>query len=120
MFHKQRVWTVAAVESPEELAHKLTEHTWCCCNGFELGGYWFLNDATGGDGAQEYAVVKKVGRDGRPWQIESVTFSWCEFDRALQIICEVLSGAYDDVDWAKPVIVHVQTPEEHGTCGHCA
>jgi hypothetical protein len=120
MMHKSRHWTIAAVESPEDLARKLTEHTWCCCNGFSLGGYWFLNDATGGDGAQDYAVIKQVGRDGRPWQIESVTFSWFDYDRALQIICEVLAGAHDDQDWAQAVTPRVQTTAEHGRCGHCA
>lgn len=120
MFHRHRIWVVAPAQSPEELARKLTDHTWCCCNAFELGAYWFLNDATGADGAQEYAIVKKAGRDGRPWQIESVTFSWCDYDRALQIIGEVLAGVHDDHDWARPVEARVQTPAEHGRCHHCA
>jgi hypothetical protein len=120
MFHEHRRWTVAPVESPEELARKLTEITWCCCNGFSLGGYLFLNDATCPDGAQEYAIVKQVGRDGRPWQIESVTFSWCDFERALQIICEVTNGADDDHEWAQPVAPAIETPEVHGHCRHCA
>lgn len=120
MMHQSRRWTVAAVESAEDLARKLTEQTWCCCNGFSLAGYWFLNDATGPDGAQEYAIVKQTGPDGRPWQIESVTFSWCNYDRALQLICDLLSGANDNEDWAQPVAPRIQTPGEHGRCGHCA
>ena len=120
MMHKSRTWTVARVESAEELAVKLTEHTWCCCNGFELGDYWFLNDATGGDGAQEYAVVKKVGRDGSPWQIESITFSWCTLDQALRLIQETLRGEHDQHDWARQVNVRIETPEMHGRCNHCA
>lgn len=120
MFHQHRRWTVAPVESPEELAHKLTEHTWCCCNGFSLGGYLFLNDATGPDGAQEYAIVKQAGRDGRAWQIESVTFSWCDFERALQMICEITGGAVDDAPCARPVAPAIDAPEAHGRCRHCA
>jgi hypothetical protein len=119
MFHKRR-WTIAPVGSAEELAEKLSQHTWCGCNGFELGDYWFLNDATGGDGAQEYAVVKKVGRDGNPWQVESITFSWCSYERALELIQTVLKGEQDRADWARPVEPIVESAAEHGRCGHCA
>ncbi len=56
MFHERRVWSVSPVASAEELAKKLTEMIWCCCNAFELGGYLWLNDSTCPDGAQEYAV----------------------------------------------------------------
>jgi hypothetical protein len=120
MLHKNRRWTVASVGTAEELAEKVSQHTWCCCNGFELNGYWFLNDATGGDGAQEYAVVKVLGPDGTPSQIESITFGWCTYDRALQYIQEVLRGDYDKADWARPVNPAVESPEQHGRCGHCA
>lgn len=120
MMHAHRQWVVTPVASPEELAHKLTEHSWCGCNGFNLNGYLFLNDATSPDGAQEYAIVKQVGPDGQPWQVESVTFSWCDFDRALQIICEVTSGAADDHPWARRVAPQLETVEAHGRCRHCA
>lgn len=120
MMHKSRSWTVARVDSAEELAHKLTEHTWCCCNGFELGSYWFLNDSTGADGAQEYAVVKKTGPDGKPWQVESITFGWCHYPRALELIQGVLKGDYDQVDWARPVEVLIESSAQHGRCQHCA
>ena len=46
MLHTSRIWTIADVQTEEELAEKLTEHTWCTCSGFRLGGYLFLNDAT--------------------------------------------------------------------------
>jgi hypothetical protein len=120
MMHKARRWSVVPVASAEELALKLTEHTWCCCNGFELGGYWFLNDATGADGAQEFAAVKKAGPDGNPWQIESITFGWCNYDRALELIQRVLRGEYDRADWARPVAAAIESPEQHGRCAFCA
>jgi hypothetical protein len=79
MMHSKRRWSVVRVSSAEDLARILTETTWCCCCGFELAGYLFLNDATSADGAQEYAVVKR-GADGEAWrQVESITFSWCEY-----------------------------------------
>lgn len=74
MLHSDRVWCVGPVASAEELARKLTTTRWCCCQGLELEGYQFLNYATSADGAQEYAVLKRDGRNGRPVQIESITF----------------------------------------------
>lgn len=61
MLHKRRVWTIAQAESPEWLAAELTACTYCCCNGFRIGGYLFVNDATCADGAQEYAVLRSQG-----------------------------------------------------------
>ncbi len=52
MLHRRRTWCVSPAESTKELARKLTGTAWCCCTGFELGGYWFLNDSTCPDGAQ--------------------------------------------------------------------
>lgn len=59
MMHKNRRWCVANVDSAEELADKLANYSWCCCCGFELDGILWLNDATGVDGAQEYAVADR-------------------------------------------------------------
>jgi hypothetical protein len=120
MFHNDRVWCVTAVASADELARKLTGTTWTCCTAFELGGYLWLNDATSPDGAQEFAVVKKAGPNGPPLQVESITFSWCDFDTALRYIQQTLRGEDDDSDFAREVSPVVQTPAEHGSCRHCA
>lgn len=69
MLHRGRVHTVTEVASAEELAAMLVERSWTLCTGFRHAGLLFLNDSTGPDGAQEYAVV----RNGR--QVESITFS---------------------------------------------
>lgn len=119
MMHKKRRWCVVPVSSAEELARMLTDTTWCCCNGFELAGYLFLNDATCADGAQEYAVIKK-GPGEFSWQVESITFSWTDYHQALTYIRAVIAGSYDDADYAIRVRPIVQTPEQHGRCGHCA
>lgn len=120
MFHSHRVWCVSPVTSPEELAEKLTETTWCCCTGFELAGYLFLNDSTSPDGAQEYAVVKRDGGQGRPVQIESITFGWCDRTKALTYIQDTLAGKYDRSEFRPEVAPTLQTPEQHGRCSHCA
>ena len=99
MFHANRVWTISEVATAQELTEKLTTTTWCCCQGFHLDGLLWLNDATGPDGAQEYAAVKvdhwpQVG-EVHGHQVESVTFSWIETtERALQTIEEITGGRY--------------------------
>jgi len=120
MFHSERRWVVAPVESPEELARMLTEQTWCLCSAFELQGYWFLNDATHEDGAAEFVVVKKQGPDGRCLQVESITMSWCAGAEALDYIRRAIAGEYDDADYASTVAPVIDTPEQHGRCAHCA
>ena len=120
MFHRNRVWCVTSVRSAEELARKLTEITWTCCTAFELGGYLWLNDATSPDGGQEYAAVKKAGPNGRPLQVESITFSWCDYPTALDYVQRTLRGEDDGSDFAREVSPALQTPAEHGRCCHCA
>lgn len=118
MMHDDRVWCVSVVESAEDLARKLTEITWCGCTAFELEGYLWLNDATSPDGAQEFSVVKKRA-DGTFVQIESITFSWCDFDAALRFIKATLAGEDDENDFSRDVHPALESPEEHGRCHHC-
>ena len=120
MFHSKRRWVVAPVESAEELARMLTEQTWCLCNGFELGGYCFLNDATHEDGAAEFAIVKKQGPGDQPLQVESITFTWCDCATALGYIRRTLRGEDDDNDFARQVSPLLEPPEQHGRCPLCA
>lgn len=120
MLHRNRRWCATPVESAEELARKLTEMTWCCCTAFELQGYLWLNDSTSPDGAQEYAVLKKDGPEGKPVQIESITFGWCDEADALQYVRHTLAGKDDRNSFRRPVDPVLETPEEHGRCGHCA
>jgi hypothetical protein len=119
MFHDNRVWCVTRVASPEELAQKLTTVTWCCCTGFALDGYLWLNDATSPDGAQEYAVLKMACGNGKAVQIESITFGWSSEAEALAFIRHTLSGADDQNGFHREVEPRFETPAEH-RCGHCA
>lgn len=115
MLHKTRQWHIAKVETPEELAKKLTEMTWCGCNGFSVVGHdniLFLNDSTSGDGAQEYAVT----RNGI--QVESITFSWCNYEEALRYINECINGMGTEFSYVLPKTA-INTSEHH-RCHLCA
>src|SRR6266498_2111845 len=94
--HQTRRWCVSESPSPEDLARKLTQHTWTLCTGFHVKGhpdYVFLNDATHEDGAGEYGILKVC--HGMYWQVETITFSWCTPERALEHIQRALAGEYD-------------------------
>ena len=115
MLHTRRIWTIGNVQSEEDLASKFVDHTWCTCNGFRLKGYLFLNDATCPDGAQEYAVIKESSGA----QVESITFSWCLYYRALQLVCEIIAGRYDGARyWTLPE--GRIDPDPHHRCAACA
>jgi hypothetical protein len=116
MMHEDRTWCVSPVESAEELARKLTETVWCCCTGFALGDYLWLNDSFSPDGAQEYAVLQKS--DGKLIQIESITFGWCNEPTALRYVKETLAG--EDNIFRREVEAVLETPDTHARCRHCA
>ncbi len=120
MFHHDRIWCVTRLASSEELARKLHRIVWTCCTAFELGGYLWLNDSTSPDGATEFAVLKRCSVDGRLLQVESITFSWCDYDETLQYIQQALRGEFDDGNFVQEVQPQLQTPDEHGRCPHCA
>ena len=79
--------------------------TWCGCDAFELSGYLFLNDSTSADGAQEFAAMKREGTDGSMVQIESITFSWCNYDEALSIIQRVVANSATELSAKTTCIV---------------
>jgi len=117
MFHSKRTWgPPRKVDSPEELAELLTEHTWTLCSTFEHGGYLYLNDATSEDGAGEFAVLKRLP-DGSFLQVESITFSWCTQEKALQYIQEASAGKFDSE--GRPVRPRIDAAIDH-RCDLCA
>jgi len=124
MFHDDRTWRVIEVESAEELAHLLTETTQTLCSAFTVTGhpdYFFLNDAASEDGAAEFGVVRGGLAATTRRQLESITFSWCTYEKALTYIREALEGRYDDTDYFPGVLtVRVESADEHGRCGFCA
>lgn len=115
--HRRR-WQVAEVATAEELASMLTGQEWTPCSGFRHGGHLWLNDATGPDGAQEYAVI----REDDHAQVESITFSWVDDPRGLAIIREIVAGEGSDHSASSGSIDPrlVETPAHHGRCPWCA
>ena len=116
MFHNKRTWgPPQRIESLDELAEKLTQHTWTLCTVFEHRGYLYLNDATSEDGAQEYAIVKRI-LEGYI-QTESVTFGWCSKERAMEHIAKISNGELDTTQTR--VEVRFDNAPNH-RCGLCA
>ena len=123
MMHKNRRFCVSPVASAEELARMLTERTWCLCSGFYVTGhenYLFLNDSTCEDGAGEFSVIRGGLGAEQHVQVESITFSWCDFDRGLAFIRDALAGGMDLSDFASPVTLQLETPDQHKRCHLCA
>jgi hypothetical protein len=123
MLHKNRRWCLNIVSTPEELAKRLVEESWCCCAAFAVQGhedYLFLNDATSEDGAAEFGEVKGGIDATKRRQIESITFSWCTIPQALAHIERTIRGEYDTGAFDVPLNVTVETPRTHGTCPLCA
>ena len=87
MFHQNRTFGVADVQTTEELAEELTSITWTLCTGFRLQGLLFLNDSFSEDHSQEYAVIRESDR----CQLESITFGWCDKPKAISCIKECLA-----------------------------
>jgi len=122
MLHTDRVWCLYEVETASDLATMLTESSWCCCQAFQVIGhpdYMFLNDSTSPDRIQEYAVIKCEAPAGFK-QIESITFGWCDQEKALRYIEATLRGDDDHNPWAHFVSVSVESQQQHGRCQHCA
>lgn len=118
MLHTHRRWCVRLIDSPEELSRKLTETIWCGCTGFQIGSYFWLNDSTSLDGAQEFAVIKVTNSD--EWiQLESITFGWCDYERALNLILATLNGQDDRNSWRKRVHPLLDSESSHGRCPLC-
>lgn len=118
MLHR-RTWSLSTVETAEELAEKLSEMTWCGCAAFRVCGapYLYLNDSFSADGAQEYAVLKPDGPDYV--QVESITFSWCSREKALEYIRRIVAGEFDNASYALRVTARIEPSEKHRPCHNC-
>lgn len=123
MMHANRVWCVTPKASPEEVARLLSEATWTLCTAIGLSCYLFLNDSTGEEAAQEYAVLKRPAEPGGPHvQVESITFGLCDEAKALDYVRKVIAGEFDAGHFATPVRPRLETPAEHKArfCQACA
>lgn len=100
----------------------LTDETQVLCTGAYVRGHpehLFLNDATGEDGAGEYAVIAGGLGGTSHRQVESITFSWCTYDRALMHIQKAIAGEYDGTDLAVALVLRLEKPQQHGFCRWC-
>ena len=120
MFHDRRTWTVADIDSPRELAEKLTQQTFVLCQGFRWQGLLLLNDSLSEDGAQEYGVV----HEPTGLQLDSLTVSWMTPERFLACLEEtakrtVAETAFGRVDLAARTDSHGYGTDD-GPCALCA
>ena len=96
MIHSNRLFAITTIDDPLDLAVKLTEYSWTLCTGFSCQGLLFLNDSFSEDGAQEFAVILPDD-EGHGYvsghQVESIAFSWCTTDRALDHITDCTENA---------------------------
>lgn len=92
-FHSSRQWRVEEGLGPLQVATRIASHSWCGCVGFLCEGVLWLNDSTGPDGAQEWAVVR--ASDGR--QCESITTGWCDKEKDIASILETQKRYSDPV-----------------------
>ncbi len=120
MLHSKRIWSVSFVASAEVLAHKLVHYTWTGCQAFQLGSYLFANDSTSADGAQEYAVLRASSGDEELVQVESITFSWCDDVKALEMVLRILAGDCDSIIYGTASRSRFQPASDHGVCCLCA
>jgi hypothetical protein len=109
MLHRERPHLVTPVATIEELAEKLVDHDWTTCTGWSCGTLILLNDSTGPDGAQEYAVL----RGGR--QIETLTVSWMTRNVLIDVLRSLDdTGGNVDMGPCEP------KPHPVGCCHACA
>lgn len=101
--------------SPGALAKKLRVGSWTACTGFRCGKVLWLSDATGPEGAQEYAVV----RESDLQQIESITVSWCRPERLLAYARRLYSGLTVASITEMGTIRREQIEAVHAPCCHC-
>ena len=120
MCHKHRLYCVETVLTVEELAEKLIGTVWCLCAGFQLrdaADTLFLNDSFSPDGAQEYAVLRRL--NGQWYQVDSITFGWVRsLDKACLYIRDAATGQSDQYarSWG------IAAPRFHQPdqqCAHC-
>jgi len=109
MLYPHRPHKVVDLASVQEMARKLSRTTWTGCTGFRAGSLTALNDSSGPDGAQEYAIVRdKV-------QIESLTVSWMTLDELTKTLVD-LDRNGGGVPGGKIALMD----HPPGSCVHCA
>ena len=120
MMHQRRVWGVSPCADPDELARKLTDHSWTLCTAFEtaVGTVW-ANDSTREGALQEYGILRRLSPGGaQDWrQVETITVSWCTAEKLRGYIDQADAGAFDQGNFG--TIADRQIELEHAPCPRC-
>jgi hypothetical protein len=61
-----------------------------------------------------------MSEPSREKQLEAILHSWRAFDQALAYVQDALAGSMDGNDFARPVTLRLETPEQHQRCSLCA
>ena len=96
MVHKNRTWSLLDNATIDDIVRWTPNSTACAGFLYRHDGhtYLLLNDAFGGDSAQEYAFCRVLSQDGDTYTVvqhESVTMSWCSEDRIREKLHEWLT-----------------------------
>ena len=114
MMHKSRRYVVRAMATLADTVAKLAHGNYCGCVGISFNGTVYLNDATSGDGVEEWAVF----RNGR--QVESITFGWMSPAEIEETVRRMDAEPWDAFKGRGSSLPQIQTRQEHGTCPCCA
>lgn len=118
-FHSKRRWRVEKVSTAEELAENLTGMSQTTCQGFQCQDLIWLNDSTGPDGNQVWAVV----RQGTLTQLELVDVGCAlKKDDVDNIVQQQnrFCGGKGKGGWGRDYDIP-KTAFDHGDeCHHCA
>lgn len=118
MVHKDRRWYVTPVDSPEQLAHYLTQRASALGTGFELAGYLFLNDSMSEHVDPAYAVIKgPSGYDAVYREIDNIDFGSRDYETALGCVLMAIRGALDHDGTA--LALTVETSARHRSSPLC-
>lgn len=144
MWHTGRHWQIREATLDEVIDDFRRSETWTLCTGWRVRHgadvLFILNDSTGPDGAQEYAVVALHSAGLEPGRtdvrdIESLTVSWVlqddlqpyrdqeapadRYERLRWYLLRAFAHAADD---NLPLLcgIHLEDPALHSVCAHCA
>jgi hypothetical protein len=124
MLHKTRHWCIFAPTLAEIIESFIKTDSWVLCNGlkFEHEGreYLLLNDSTGEDSIQEYALCRieeTLTSHYLVTQLDSLTITWARRD-GREALKELISKGTQYEDWKSSHLI--LTHDKGETCPLCA
>jgi hypothetical protein len=124
MMHKTRQWCIHSQTLDQLVESFIKTDSWVLCNGlkFEYNGreYLLLNDSTGEDSIQEYALCRieeALTSHYLVTQLDSLTITWARRDGA-EALKELITKGTQYEDWKSNHLVLTHDTGE--TCPLCA